>query len=294
MSRCCPRHFCKLFTTVPVLLFFCCQIHYFGRIIVLIPNHILGVNTLMDRFARTKLFLGQERFQNLSESTVTIVGLGAVGGYAMEALARAGVGHLRLVDFDIIQLTNINRQILALEPDMGKPKVEVAAKRVKAINPHCQVESLQLFAADDTLDIILSPAPDILIDAIDSMNPKMQLLAGAHKRDIFTLSAMGASLRSDPEKIKVADLSETTNCPLAKRTRKMLRRHYNIETGITCVYSTEKVAFDYQLPAENEQEIPAPYAERGRKRNVLGSLPTITGIFGLTLANLAIMQITGR
>ncbi len=253
---------------------------------------IHAVSTIMNRFTRTKTFLGEERFQKLPRAHVTIVGLGAVGGHAMEALARAGVGHLRLVDFDIIQLSNINRQILALDPELGKAKVDVAVERVRAINPECKVEPLQLFAADETLDQILSPAPDVLIDAIDSMNPKMQLLAEAHTRKIFTLSAMGASLRSDPQMIKVADLSQTSNCPLAKRTRKMLRRHYNIESGITCVYSTERVDFTYQLPTEEQQELPSPYSERGRKRNVLGSLPTITGIFGLTLANLAIMHLT--
>ena len=248
----------------------------------------------MERFARTKTFLGEQKFNQLQNSSVTIVGLGAVGGYAMEALARSGVGRLRLVDFDLIQRSNINRQILALEQDIGRPKVEVAKKRIHSINPKCQVEALQVFAAEESLDQIFSEKPDLLIDAIDSMNPKVQLLAGAYNRDITTLCSMGAALRSDPSQVKTADISQTTNCPLAKRVRKMLRRHSNIETGITCVYSTEKVDFSYQLPQEDEVELPVPHSDRGRSRNILGSLPTVTGIFGLTLANIAILHLTSN
>ena len=245
-----------------------------------------------NRFARTQTFLGEEKFSKLQKSFVTVVGLGAVGGYAVEGLARAGVGRLRVIDFDIIQTSNINRQIIALEHTIGKPKVLVAKERILAINPNCQVDALQIFAAEETLDQIFTPKPDLVIDAIDSLNPKTQLLTGAYKRKIPTFSSMGAALRSDPSLVKTADLSKTSNCPLAKRVRKMLRRHDNIESGITCVYSTEKVDFTYKLPVDEEQELVAPFEDRGRKRNVLGSLPTVTGIFGLTLANLAIMHLT--
>jgi tRNA A37 threonylcarbamoyladenosine dehydratase len=221
---------------------------------------------------------------------VTIVGLGAVGGYAAEGLARAGVGRLRLVDFDTIQLSNINRQILALDNSIGLPKVEVAKERIQLINPQCQVEALQLFAADETLDEILNPSPNILIDAIDSLNPKVQLLAGAHKRNVTTFSSMGAALRTDPAKIKTGDIMSSTHCPLAKHVRNRLRRQ-GIEGGIQCIYSTEQIEFTYQGPEETSQPASA-YENRGRKRNVLGSLPTITGIFGLILANEVILQLT--
>ncbi len=247
----------------------------------------------MERFTRTRTFLGDERFGRLQNSHVTIVGLGAVGGYAMEAVARAGIGRLTLVDFDLVQRSNINRQLLATEQTIGQAKVSLAAARVSSINPAIIVEPLELFAAEETLDQIFHNKPDVLIDAIDSMNPKVQLLAGAVARGITTFSSMGAALRSDPAKIKSADIAQTTNCPLAKRVRKMLRRHSGIETGITCVYSTERVEFDYAKPQEEVQEIPVQYADRGRQRNVLGSLPTITGIFGLTLANLVIMHLSG-
>lgn len=221
---------------------------------------------------------------------VTIVGLGAVGGYAAEGLARAGIGRLRLVDFDTIQPSNINRQILALESSIGLAKVDVAKERINLINPECQVKALQLFAADETLDDILSPTPDILIDAIDSLNPKIQLLAGAHQRKITTFSSMGAALRTDPTKIKTGDIMTSNHCPLAKHVRNRLRRQ-GIEGGIQCIYSTERVEFTYQGPEKTEQPA-SPYEDRGRKRNVLGSLPTITGIFGLTLANEVILHLT--
>ncbi len=221
---------------------------------------------------------------------VTIVGLGAVGGYAAEGLARAGVGRLRLVDFDTIQKSNINRQILALEDSLGHLKVEVAKERIGLINPECQVEALPLFAAEETLDEILSPAPDVLIDAIDSLNPKIQLLVGAHTRNIRTYSSMGAALRTDPEKIKTGDIMHSNHCPLAKTVRNRLRRQ-GVTGGIQCVYSTEKVTFNYQGPEKTDR--PASiYEARGRDRNVLGSLPTITAIFGLILANAVILQIS--
>ncbi|HIP38836.1 MAG TPA: tRNA threonylcarbamoyladenosine dehydratase [Desulfocapsa sulfexigens] len=243
----------------------------------------------MERFSRTRCFLGEKKFNILQQAYVTIVGLGAVGGYAAEGLARAGVGRLRLVDFDTIQPSNINRQILALESSIGQTKVEVAKERISLINPECQVEALQIFAADDTLNDILSPAPDILIDAIDSLNPKIQLLVGAHKRKITTYSSMGAALRTDPFKIKTGDIMTSNHCPLAKHVRNRLRRQ-GIEGGIQCIYSTERVEFSYQGPEKTEQAA-SPYEDRGRKRNVLGSLPTITGIFGLILANEVILHL---
>ncbi len=244
----------------------------------------------MERFSRTRCFLGAEKFKSLNQAMVTIVGLGAVGGYAAEGLARAGVGHLRLIDFDTIQKSNINRQILALEDSLGRLKVEVAKERIQRINPKCRVEALPIFAAEETLDKIFSPEPDVLIDAIDSLNPKVQLLVGAHKRNITTYSSMGAALRTDPEKIKTGDIMSSRHCPLAKHVRKRLRRQ-GVTGGIQCVYSTEQVQFDYQGPEETKQQA-SIYEDRGRKRNVLGSLPTITGIFGLILANTVLLQLT--
>lgn len=246
----------------------------------------------MERFSRIQSFLGEKGFQRLQESFVTIVGIGAVGGHAAEGLARAGLGRLRLVDFDTIQPSNINRQILALESTLGRPKVSVARERIAAINPRCRVEALKLFADTGTVDQILTPAPDILIDAIDSMNPKVQLLTTAHNLGIPIISSMGAALRSDPSLIRVADLMDTRNCPLAKRLRQRLRR-YGINRGISCVFSTEAVTWRYDESEEDTAEADSPFADRGRRRRRLGSLPTLTGIFGLIISNTAILHLSG-
>lgn len=247
----------------------------------------------MDRFIRTRKLLGEERFQLLRSRAVTVVGLGAVGGYALEALVRAGITRLRIIDHDTVQPSNINRQLLALETTLGRPKAEVARERVLAINPECRVEALQLFAGEETLETILTPRPDLLIDAIDSLNPKAQLLQGAYLSSIPVISSMGAALRTDPTLIRTGDLFETTRCPLAKHLRKRLRNR-GVGAGIACVYSIEEIDFHYEPPSEDAAVVgePPPYADRGRRRNVLGSLPTVTGIFGLTIANLAIMRLS--
>ena len=245
----------------------------------------------LDRFTRTRQLLGQERFSLLQSRMVTVVGLGAVGGYVVEGLVRAGIRQLRLVDYDTIQPSNLNRQLLALETNLGRAKAEVAKERILAINSECQVEALQLFAGDETLEQILTPRPDLLIDAIDSLNPKSQLLQHAYFEKIPIISSMGAALRTDPMLIRSGDLFSTSGCPLARHLRKRLRRR-GVGEGIACVYSVEKIDFDYQLPEDDNAVDTNPYADRGRKRNVLGSLPTITGIFGLTIANQAIMRLS--
>ncbi len=245
----------------------------------------------MDRFIRTRKLLGEERFRLLQSRTVTVVGLGAVGGYALEGLVRAGISRLRIIDHDTVQPSNINRQLLAMETTLGRPKAEVAQERVLSINSECRVEALQLFAGEETLERILDPRPDLLIDAIDSLNPKTQLLHGAYLSKIPVISSMGAALRTDPTLIRTGDLFETINCPLAKHLRKRLRNR-GVGEGIACVYSLEQVDFNYEMPTDDTVVGNTPYADRGRKRNILGSLPTVTGIFGLTIANQAIMRLS--
>ncbi len=243
----------------------------------------------MERFARIEKLLGHSKSSWLRGRSVTIVGVGAVGGYALEGLARAGIGRLRLVDFDVVGISNINRQLHALESTLGMLKVEAARQRVLDINPLCQVEALPLFADPDTMEEILTPPPDLLIDAIDSLSSKIELLAAAHRHNIPVVSSMGAALRTDPTQIFVDDLFKTKKCPLAKRLRKKLR-HNGVDKGITCVYSTEDVNFDYGEPEEFEEGAPSSH-KRGRPRRLLGSLPTLTGIFGLVVANTALYKL---
>ncbi|MBU0674505.1 MAG: tRNA threonylcarbamoyladenosine dehydratase [Proteobacteria bacterium] len=246
----------------------------------------------MDRFLRIERLLGPERFARLTRSMVTIAGLGAVGGYVMEGLARAGIGRIRVIDFDLIQQDNINRQILALESTVGMSKAQAARQRVLQINPHCRVEALELFIDSDSMEKVLSPKPDLVIDAIDSLGPKVSLLAACVSEEIEVISSMGAALRTDPSLVRCGDLMQTKNCPLARRVRRELRKR-GVGEGITCVYSTESVDFSYVDPEEETVRDDAlPEHGRGRKRRVLGSLPTLTGIFGLTIANLAIKKLS--
>lgn len=243
------------------------------------------------RWSRTRALLGPTAIEQLCRSSVLIAGLGAVGSYAVEALARAGIGRLRLVDFDTVQPSNLNRQLYALSSTMGRPKVEVAAERVRDIHPACDVEACQLFIARDTVEQLFTDRPDVLIDAIDSLGPKIALLAAAHRAGVWTVSAMGAATRTDPLAVRVADLSATERCPLARWVRRRLRA-VGIQTGIRCVYSVEparrlcEVAAD---PSPQELEV-----TRGRRRRALGSLPTLTGMFGLMAAHEAIMHLARR
>jgi len=244
----------------------------------------------MERFTRTRLLVGDRCFKSLQSSHVAVIGLGAVGGYVVEGLARAGIGRLSLVDFDEIQRSNINRQILALESTIGTSKAHAAKNRVLDINPQCQIHAYEVFADFESISAIIESKPDILIDAIDSLNPKVQVLTASCQAGVTTFSSMGAALRTDPGRIRIGDISETKNCPLARRLRKRLRSN-SIYSGITCVYSTEPVTFDYQPPPLNDNTC-MPLGDRGRTRRTLGSLPTLTGIFGLTLANEVIMHVT--
>lgn len=240
-----------------------------------------------DRLARIRLMVGAAGVERLKNSFVVVAGLGAVGSYAVEGLARAGVGRLRLVDFDIIKASNINRQLYALGSTIGKHKADAAADRVLDINPECLVEPLKIFAADETFDVILEGAPDIVIDAIDAMGPKTAFIAETQKRGLKLISSMGAALRTDPSAIRVGPFSQAHGCPLAARLKYWLRKK-NSPPQFTCVYSTEPVGRSASGGRAQAETSEKDYYDRGRRRAALGSLPTITGIFGLTIANTAI------
>jgi len=243
-----------------------------------------------DRWARLRTFVGDEALMRLQGSFVVVAGLGAVGGYATESLARAGVGRLRLVDFDQVRPSNFNRQILALEANLGRFKTDAARERVSQINPRCRVEALNVFVHKDTLDQVLAGPPDLVVDAIDGLNPKVELLAEVWRRRIPVVSSMGAALRRDPTLVRVSSLARTRECPLARRVRKRLRGLGVDLDSICCVHSIEPVGDQARAaiahePDEDESE------NHGRTRRPMGSLPTLTGIFGLTCAHAAIWRL---
>ena len=229
-----------------------------------------------DRFMRTRALLGEEKMSRLQQASVMIIGLGAVGGYA-----RAGIGHLTLVDFDVFDETNINRQILALDSTVGRQKTAVAAERVKDINPDCRVTLKNMFVNGDTLPQLFCEPVDFVVDAIDALNPKCNLMEYLYTRRIPFISSMGAALKSDTSKIFYGSLSQTKNCALAKFVRKRLKRRNVDISKINCVSSTEVPDISETALFETEDAV----TENGRIRKTMGSLPTITAIFGLMIAN---------
>lgn len=194
-----------------------------------------------DRLTRTRMLLGDKGLSRLQNAAVMVVGLGAVGGYALEALARSGIGRLVLVDFDVFDESNINRQILALTSTVGQKKTEVARRRVLDINPDCIVETRDMFVNADTLPQLLDIPVDFVVDAIDALNPKCCLMEALYERGIPFISSMGAALKTDPSFIKCGTLSASKNCGLAKFIRKRLRKRGLEISRINCVYSDEQV-----------------------------------------------------
>ncbi len=240
-----------------------------------------------NRFARTQMLLGEDGLIKLKNSKIMIVGLGAVGGYVLEALARSGVGNFILVDFDKFEESNINRQILALSETIGLKKTEVAKQRVLSINPNATVKVIDMFVNSDTIDELLKHNPDFVVDAIDALNPKCCLIQALTEKNIPFISSMGAALKTDASKIKFGNLSNSKNCSLAKFVRKRLRKRGIDISKIKCVWSDEQI----NLP-DNAIELGDTQNANVRVRHTLGSLPTITAIFGLTIANNIILELS--
>ena len=219
---------------------------------------------------RTSLLIGDEGIRRLKDSFVVLAGVGAVGGYVLEGLVRAGVGHIRVVDSDVFSESNMNRQILATTQTVGRSKVEVAAERTRSINPGIHIETMDSMVSKDTVPDILSGNPDVLADAIDTVEHKVSLLRYAAENGIRTFSSMGAALHFETSSIRVATLKKTDTCPLAASVRSRLK---DLDTScITCVYSQEPVSVK---PSERDDH----------GKSVLGSLPTVPAVFGMTLAN---------
>jgi tRNA A37 threonylcarbamoyladenosine dehydratase len=232
---------------------------------------------------RTQRLLGKDAVALLENALVCVCGLGGVGSWAAEALCRAGIGKLRIVDFDVVNSSNINRQLFAVSSSVGVLKTEVAVKRLLDINPSCVIDARNEFIDKDTIPDLLEPRPDIIIDAIDSLSPKVRLINAAFQAGIPVITSMGAAGRTDPSLIKTGDISESNNCPLAKYVRKKLHR-LGVFDGVRCVYSTEK-AMHFSCEDQNCEE-----AEliKGRKRAPLGSISYIPGIFGFMAASEAV------
>lgn len=229
---------------------------------------------------RTSMLIGEEGLQRLSVSRVAVIGVGGVGGYAAEMVVRAGVGHLIIMDSDNVSVTNKNRQLLALDSTVGRPKCDVLRERLLDINPQLDIIVLKEYLEVGSADEVLGKYRiDFLIDAIDTLSPKMSLIKYCMDRGIPLVSSMGAGAKTDATKVRLADISKSFNCPLAALVRKRLRR-MGIKKGFQAVFSEE-------LP---KKEAITECDDRNKK-SLVGTVSYIPAVFGCVCAQAALQSL---
>ena len=232
---------------------------------------------------RTELLLGDEKLGLLKRAHVLVVGLGGVGAYAAEMVARAGVGRMTLADADTVSTTNINRQLVALHSTVGRPKAEVLAERLRDINPAIELEVVNRYIRDEeTYRLLDAAAYDYVVDAIDTLSPKLALIAAALERHLPLVSSMGAGAKMDPTRLEIADISKTHHCPLAHMLRKRLHK-LGIRSGFRAVFSPEPMREGAMILCE----------EQNKKSNV-GTISYIPALFGIGCASVVIRGLIGE
>ncbi|MBO7472809.1 MAG: tRNA threonylcarbamoyladenosine dehydratase [Ruminococcus sp.] len=244
---------------------------------------------MSDRFSRTQLLFGEEAMKILANSRVAVFGVGGVGGYAVEALARSGVGALDLIDDDKVCITNINRQIIALGSTVGMYKVDAAAERIHNINPDCRVTCHKMFYMPDTSDKLDFSQYDYIIDAIDTVTGKIEIIMQAEKAGVPVISSMGAGNKLDPTAFEVSDIYKTSVCPLAKVMRYQLKRRGIKKLKV--VYSKEQPLVPQGIAAEDgsgETDMRTGTA----RRSTPGSTAFVPSVVGLIIAGEVIKDIT--
>ena len=237
---------------------------------------------MTDQFSRTRMLLGTEGVEKLARARVAVIGLGGVGSYVLEALARAGVGAFELIDGDTLALTNLNRQILALHSTLGLPKTEAVARRVKDINPAAEIRARELFVTAQNVDELPLGDCDYIVDAIDTVSAKIALVLRARELGVPILSSMGTGNRLDPAALRIADLADTSNDPLARVMRKELRRR-----GVEHV----KVLCSAELPHVEEA---GEETKGDPPRPVPGSVSFVPAAAGLLIASEVIRELCER
>lgn len=270
-------------------------------------NHIIPETkyVLHRRFDRMGRLVGDEAMKKLFGSHVMILGLGGVGSWAAEAVARSGVGRITLIDHDEICITNANRQLHALQGFVGQKKAQVMAERLRKINPQAQVEALPMFYNKDTSSEILALKPDYVLDAIDNLTAKTHLLNACRTSGISVITSGGASAKMDPTRIQIVDLAKTYIDPLSHSVRKILRQEYNFPKekhfGIPCVFSDEETIVSAELKYDNGQgfKCVCPQGEVDphgcmHRSVIYGTAGFVTGAFGLAMASWVVREITGR
>lgn len=240
-----------------------------------------GICATMSWKERTELLLGAEGGARLAEANVIVVGLGGVGAYAAEMLCRAGVGRMTIVDGDVVEESNRNRQLPALMSTTGEPKVEVLARRFRDINPQICLTVINEFLRDErTPQLLESQSFDYVLDCIDTLSPKVFLIAHAVQRGLKVVSSMGAGGKVDPSRVKVADLSKSHDCKLARMVRKRLHR-LGIRKGVKVVFSPEEVP-EEAIRLESSQN----------KNSTVGTISYMPAVFGCFMASVVIRGLT--
>lgn len=232
----------------------------------------------MDK-TRTELLLGCGAVKRLSDAHVAVFGVGGVGGFAVEAIARAGIGEITLVDSDEVTASNVNRQIIALSSTVGRAKVDVMEERIKDINPEATVHAIKLFYSEETKAIFDFAKYDYVIDAIDSVKSKVDLIASVKKAGTPIISAMGAGKKLDPTRFEVSDISKTSVCPLARAVRTALKKE-----GVTSL----KVVYSKEPPTEPPCDAPSLSAEE----RAPGSVSFVPSVMGLIIGGEVIKDLT--
>ncbi len=233
---------------------------------------------------RTELLLGADKAEKLRQSHVLVVGLGGVGAYAAEMIARAGVERMTIVDADTVGMSNINRQLVALHSTVGQPKAGILAARLRDINPDIQLTVIEEYIKDEETDKLLDRQPgyDFAVDAIDTLAPKVNLIKGCLDRHIPLVSSMGAGAKTDPTLVEIKDIGKSHHCPLAHMLRKRLHK-IGIRSGFPVVFSPEAVREGSMILCE----------EQNKKSNV-GTISYMPAVFGCACASVAVRTLLGE
>lgn len=229
---------------------------------------------------RTELLLGSEKLELLRQKHVLVVGLGGVGAYAAEMIARAGIGRMTIVDGDTVSNSNINRQLPALHSQVGKSKTEVMAARLRDINPDIDLTVVSEFIRDERMVQLLENKYDYVVDAIDTLSPKVFLIYHSIQRGLPIISSMGSGGKTDPTKLQIADISKTFNCKLARSIRKRLHRK-GIDKGLTVVFSTELTDKAAVVEVDDEEN----------KKSTVGTISYMPALFGIYCASKVIRDL---
>jgi len=231
---------------------------------------------------RTEMLIGRQSLNKLQNSKVLVVGLGGVGSYAAEMICRSGIGSLTIVDGDQVHLSNINRQLLALNSSIGKPKALLMGERLKDINPDLKLTVINENIKDDRMIEILDYGYDYVVDAIDTLSPKIFLIWHTMQRKYPLVSSMGSGGKTDPLKIRITDISETTDCPLARILRKRLHK-LGVREGFRAVWSPETIDKSKIKPVSDEQN----------KASIVGTISYVPAAFGIACASVVIRDLAG-